>query len=178
MATKILLTSFDVWEAYQTSNASDDLIEAMSQQNLLAEWHEKLSLLRKLPVDFQLAPQYVIAQIDALQPDLILCCGMAESRSRLTVESNGKHQSNVLRTAIDVDQLVEALEFTEVSHDAGAFVCNHLYYSVLQYIHDRGFSSHCLFIHVPVLHEMNLAPVIKDFLTILHVCHSATTTTT
>jgi pyroglutamyl-peptidase len=173
MINKILLTSFDRWKAHHVSNASDDLITAMAQQNLFAEWHDKLSLLRKLPVDFQLAPEYVIAHIDALQPDLIICCGMAERRSQLTVESNGKQQSNVLRTSIDVDRLVDHLDFTKVSHDAGAFVCNHLYYSVLKHIHDRGLSCHCLFVHVPVLNEMNLAPVLNDFWAILHFSQQA-----
>lgn len=168
MTNKILLTSFDCWEAHHTSNASDDLIAAMAQQNLFAAWHGKLSLLRKLPVDFHLAPQYVIAQIDALQPDLIICCGMAESRSLLTVESNGKHQSNVLQTTVDIDQLVEDLGFTKASHDAGNFVCNYLYYSVLKHIRDRCLNCQCLFVHVPILNKMNLAPVLKDFLAILH----------
>lgn len=173
MTTNILLTSFDCWEARHTSNASDDLIAAMAQQNLFAAWHNKLFLLRKLPVDFQLAPQYVIAQMGALQPELIICCGMAESRSLLTVESNGKHETDVLSTAIAVDQLVESLEFTKVSHDAGNFVCNHLYYSVLKHIRDRGSTCRCLFVHVPVLNEMNLAPVLKDFLAILHFSQQA-----
>ncbi len=146
---------------------------AMAQQDLFAAWHDKLFLLRKLPVDFQLAPQYVIAQMDVLQPDLVICCGMAEHRSLLTVESTGRHKTDALSTAVAVDRLVKRLEFTEVSHDAGTFVCNHLYYAVLKYIRDRGLNCRCLFVHVPVLNEMNLAPVLKDFLAILHFSQQA-----
>ena len=167
MTNKILLTSFDTWKAHHRSNASDDLIEAIMQQDCFAKWHEKLSLLRKLPVDFQLAPQQVIAQIDALQPDIIVCCGMAERRSLLTLESYGKHQSAILQTAIAVDQLVEGLAVTQVSHDAGDFVCNDLYYAVLKHIQTHRLDCRCLFIHVPVLNEVNLAPILQDFLIIL-----------
>ncbi|PSB25477.1 peptidase C15 [Stenomitos frigidus] len=169
MTKRILLTSFDIWEAHHRSNASDDLIAAMSQPQRFAEWREKVTVLRKLPVDFQAAPQQVIAQIDAWQPEIIVCCGMAESRTKLTVESNGKHQSKILQTSIDVDRLVEDLTVTQVSDDAGDFVCNHLYYSVLQYIQTYRLSCQCLFIHVPVLHEVNLEPVLQDFLTILQL---------
>lgn len=167
MNNKILITSFDIWKSHHLSNASDDLIETMIQQNLFAELDSKMSLLRKLPVDFQLAPQFVIAEIDAFQPNIVVCCGMAECRSLLTVESNGKHQAKVLWTTVDVDRLVDGLVATNVSHDAGTFVCNHLYYSVLQHIRDRRLTCQALFVHVPILNEVNLAPVVKDFLAIL-----------
>jgi pyroglutamyl-peptidase len=162
MTNKILLTSFDIWEAHHRSNASDDLIAAILQQERFAGWYEKLSLLRKLPVDFQLAPHQVIAQINALQPDMVVCCGMAERRSLLNLESNGKHQSTILQTAIALERLVEGLAMTEISHDAGDFVCNYLYYSVLKHIQTHRLACRCLFIHVPVLNEANLTPILQD----------------
>ena len=163
MTNKILLTSFAIWEAHHRSNASDDLIAASLQQGQWAKWHEEPSLLRQLPVDFQLAPQQVIAQIDALQPDIVVCCGMAEHRSVLTLESNGKHQSDMRQTTIALDRLVDGLAVTQVSHDAGDFVCNYLYYSVLKHIQRHRLACRGLFIHVPVLHEANLAPILQDF---------------
>lgn len=169
MSTKILLTSFDIWKAHHKSNASDDLLHAIVKQNLLVPLKVDITLLRKLPVDFQLASQDVIAKLDGLQPDLVICCGMAERRSRLTVESNGNRQAHVLQTTVDVDRLVEGLAITDVSHDAGAFVCNDLYYSVLQHISDRHLACQCLFVHVPLLNEMNLMPIVKDFLTIVQL---------
>lgn len=169
MPKQILLTSFDTWETHHVSNASDDLLAAMSQQALFADVEATIKLLRKLPVDFQLAPQQVIAEIDAFQPGVVICCGMAESRIDLTLESNGKHQEDMLRTAIAVDRLVEKLAVTQVSHDAGTFVCNYLYYSVLKHIQHHQLDCQCLFIHVPILNERNLESILKDFLTILQV---------
>lgn len=167
MTTKLLLTSFDIWKAHHRSNASDDLLAILIEQGLLATLDAEITLLRKLPVDFQLAPQQVIAQLDALQLDVVVCCGMAEQRSRLNIESNGKHQANELRTTVDVDRLANGLTATSVSHDAGAFVCNYLYYSVLKHINDRRLDCQCVFIHVPVLNAVNCEPLVKDFFTVL-----------
>lgn len=167
MTKQILLTSFDTWQAHQASNASDDLLVAMSQQKLFENVKAKIKLLRKLPVAFALAPQQVIAEMDALQPDFVICCGMAESRQDLTLESNGKHQEDVLWTAIDLDRLLEKLVTPKVSHDAGTFVCNHLYYAVLKHIQSQQSSCQCLFIHVPILSETNHPSILKDFLVIL-----------
>ena len=173
MPKQLLLTSFDIWEPHHVSNASDDLLAAMEQQRLLACIEAKIKLLRKVPVDFVLAPQQVIAESDALKPDLILCCGMAESRTVLTLESNGKHQLDhqldILWTTIDIDSLVEKMVLSKVSHDAGAFVCNHLYYSVLKHIESHQLRCQCLFVHVPVLNETNLSLILKDFHTLLQM---------
>jgi pyroglutamyl-peptidase len=98
---------------------------------------------------------------------------MAESRAVLTLESNGKYQSahqlDILWTTIDVDRLVEKMVLTKVSHDAGTFVCNHLYYSVLKHIASYQLRYQCLFVHVPILNETNLSLIMKDFHTLLQM---------
>lgn len=164
MTTKLLITSFDTWEAHQPSNASDDLLAEVQLQKELSDL---VHLLRKLPVDFQLAPAAVLAQITAIQPDAVVCCGMAENRTWLTVETNGKHPQETCFTPFQVPKLVKDLPFTRISHDAGNFVCNHLYYSLLKQFQPSTFSLPCLFVHVPRLHEHNLQPVLSDFVTLL-----------
>jgi len=164
MSRKILLTSFDTWEPHQKSNSSDDLIAAILQREQLPD---NLYFLRKLPVDFQLAPEKTIAHINQLKPDIIICCGMAESRKTLSIESNAKAEDKVLTPSIDIARLIAGLSVTEISHDAGKFVCNSLYYSVLKLIHEMKLNSQCLFIHVPILTEANLEQVVREFLLIL-----------
>lgn len=161
---KVLLTSFDVWLAHHQANASDQLLERLIQGNLCPENYH---LLRKIEVDFQQAPQRVIEAIRQLQPDLIICCGMAETRNKLSLESNGTCQGKILRTPLDLPKLLQGTIATEISHDAGAFVCNHLYYSVLNYIHENTLESRCLFVHVPLLHEENLDIIVQDFLVVI-----------
>ncbi|MBE9011732.1 peptidase C15 [Pseudanabaenaceae cyanobacterium LEGE 13415] len=157
---KILLTSFTTWLDHHRSNASDDLIEAILDR-IPSDCH----VLRQLPVCFELAPKYTIEKIKELQPDITICCGMAETRQKLSLESNGKFQSNILRSRLNLDQLMESTTITEISHDAGNFVCNYLYYQVLK--HCAGTKRQCLFIHVPVLTELNQTMIVEDFLSIL-----------
>jgi pyroglutamyl-peptidase len=166
MSPRILLTSFDVWEPHQRSNASDDLLELLGDR-LPPQTH----CLRRIPVDFQQAPAMVLDQMATLRPDLILCCGMAESRTVLTVESNGKFQSDVRQTAIALPALIQNLRATEISHDAGNFVCNYLYYTLLKQIQDQHLPSQCLFVHVPILTDRNQAAIGNDFVELLQTLH-------
>lgn len=159
-----LLTSFDIWEPHQVSNASDDLLIALHQRVTLSQ----ATILRKLPVDFQQAPARAIAQIESLQPDIIVCCGMAESRGCLTVESGATWEGTRIPTLVDLEALVAGLSLTQISHDAGNFVCNYLYYSVLSYLKSDAFrNSRCIFVHVPILNSDNLELILLDFQTIL-----------
>ncbi len=165
MTTKFLLTSFDTWQPYQKSNSSDDLLARISQIKSLPY---SISFLRKLPVDFQLAPNLAIAQINKLQPDTIICCGMAESRQKLTVESCACSPKEILKTAVNLEHLIAHLSTTQISHDAGKFVCEALYYEVLKHLADSQLSTQCLFVHVPILTSENTPKIVADFLLILN----------
>lgn len=171
MTTKILVTSFDTWKAHHVSNASDDLLALALQQGLPAD---RVHLLRKIPVDFQLAPTQVLAAIAQIQPQTVICCGMAEKRSQLCLESSGTKLDAItgkplekISTKVNLDKLVEGLTITKVSHSAGKFVCNALYHSVLSHLHDRSPAANCIFIHVPVLTSANSRAILADFMAIL-----------
>ncbi|MBW4542130.1 MAG: peptidase C15 [Myxacorys chilensis ATA2-1-KO14] len=170
---KILLTSFDTWEAHQQSNSSDDLLNALIERKVLTD---DCYFLKKILVDFEVAPQTVIDQIAELEPELVICCGMAESRPFLSVESTGTYLDEALVTELDLEMLLEGTlcpphispeAATRVSHDAGNFVCNHLYYWVLKHNQEQNPNYRCLFIHVPLLTDDNLETVIHDFLAIM-----------
>jgi len=141
MANSILLTSFTTWKAEQTSNSSDDLLEILVQNDWLSDTHH---LLRQVPVDFDLAPAQVIAQIAAVQPAIVVCCGMAEDRQHIHLETQAVVDDRVLTTTIDCTQLLSDLQVTVLSQDAGRFVCNHLYYSVLEYLRTPAPSRSCV----------------------------------
>lgn len=164
MLPRILLTSFDIWKPHHVTNASDDLLAELLARNHITE---HMHLMRKLPVDFDLAPQQVIAKINDWQPNFVICCGMAEKRSHLCLETNGKQADQILHTSIGLDELIESFSATVLSHDAGKFVCNHLYYTVLKYIQDHGLTTQCLFVHVPILQAENLVSILADFTSLL-----------
>lgn len=164
MATKILLTSFDTWLPHHKSNSSDDLLIEITKYNSLPH---SLSFLRRLPVDVTLASDRVINHIHELQPDNIICCGMAEKRRQLTVESNASFAGSSIKTSVNLERLVAGLSVTTISHDAGKFVCEGLYYSVLNYLRDRQLKAPCIFVHIPILTPHNLPQIMSDFLLII-----------
>jgi pyroglutamyl-peptidase len=173
MTKRFLLTSFDTWLQNHKSNSSDDLLEAVSKLNFLP--HD-LIFLRKLPVDIPQASHEVIRKIEELQPEYILCCGMAATRTKLSLEANARNsslgladcQEIILHPTIDLEKLVPDSDTIEISHDCGKFVCEGLYYSVLDYLLRSQISSRCIFVHVPILTENNLLAILEDFLLVIH----------
>jgi len=165
MTNKILLTSFDTWLPHHKSNSSDDLLAKISQIQSLPY---SLTFLQKLPVDSELAPNLAIAQINQLQPDTIICCGMAESRQKLTVESCACSNKDILKTAVNLEPLVANLAATEISHEAGKFVCEALYYAVLKHLADAQMTAKCIFVHVPILTPDNTDKIVGDFVSIVN----------
>jgi pyroglutamyl-peptidase len=165
MAKRILLTSFDIWLQDQQSNSSNDLLLEVAQLNSIPL---DLTFLHQLPVDVQLASLRVIQKIDEFQPDYIICCGMAASRKQLSVEVSASCKESVSQTTVDVEKLVWGAIATEISHDCGKFVCEGLYYSVLDYLQQKQLTARCIFVHVPVLTPENLAVIMADFVLIIN----------
>jgi pyroglutamyl-peptidase len=159
----LLLTSFTTWLTHQKSNSADDLLEIIERANI-----DNCCYLRQLPVEIKAASQKAIAIIEQIQPSAIICCGMAESRERLSIESNARCRDSCLYTAVNLPQLVSCLSNTSISHDAGQFVCEGLYYQVLDYLRSAHLDIPCLFVHVPVLTTNNKAVILQDFETILN----------
>lgn len=156
----VLITSFQTWRSDQRSNSSDDLIAELHALGKLpadAHW------LRQVPVSFQRAPTQVIGEIDRLRPRLIICCGMAENRSYLSVERWAKRGDQALETSVNLSSLIADTTVTEISGDAGDYVCNHLYYYVLDFISRADWQMVGLFVHVPILSEENKRFILKDF---------------
>lgn len=207
MNRKILLTSFQTWLPNQPSNSSDDLLEEIAKLDL----SPSLLFLRRLPVDVAISSTLVISKLKELQPDAVICCGMAASRQILTVEACAtcgealdyiglvsyclflfknfdfkKFQyflSTLLlnlslptdlfiRNHLDIETLVAGLSASEISYDAGKFVCEGLYYEVLKYL--GSLNIPCIFVHVPILTSENLPVIVADFQIIMQrICEVA-----
>ena len=162
MSNSILITSFSIWESHHITNSSDDLLHLLSEKEL-----GEFNFLRNLPVDFELAPQHVLARVDEIRPKVLICCGMAEERSKLNIESSAALGDEVLRTALDLERLTAGLPMTEISHDAGRFVCNTLYYKTLEHLSRQNEERYCIFVHVPILTEENRDQLLTDFASII-----------
>lgn len=160
----LLLTSFATWRAEQASNSADDLLSIILQRSLPAS---SLLLLRHLPVNVPIAFDLITDKIAQWQPDIIVCCGMAERRDRLNLESTAVVGNQSLSTTVNLALLLPQLTQTEISEDAGRFVCNGIYYAILNYLKLHTPQTQCLFVHVPPLNSSNRECIVADFSLIL-----------
>jgi pyroglutamyl-peptidase len=165
MEKRFLLTSFDIWLPHHESNSSDDLLKEVANLHFTSG---SLTFLRKLPVDIGLASSRVIEKISELHPHAIICCGMAEKRTLLSVEKVACCDESVLQTSIDLEQLVTGATAIDISYDCGKFVCEGLYYSVLDYLGQLSPTTLCVFVHVPILTAENSQVILDNFLVLLH----------
>ncbi|MEA3417763.1 MAG: peptidase C15 [Campylobacterota bacterium] len=162
MHNPILITSFSTWKSHHITNSSDDLLHLLSKREPGA-----FNFLRKLPVDFELAPQHVLERFNEFRPKVLICCGMAEERAKLNIESRAVLDEQILQTSVDLDTLTADLPMTEVSHDAGRFVCNTLYYKMLEHLSSQEEKCHSIFVHVPIITEENKSFLVADFVSII-----------
>ncbi|PSN20071.1 peptidase C15 [filamentous cyanobacterium CCP5] len=161
----ILLTTFNPWKAHQHSNASDDLIHDMAQRKMLPE---SIVLMRQIPVSFHLAHVQVIAKMVEVRASAVVCCGMAEPRNQLDLELYGKRGDRQISTSLDLEQLKQGTCLTRISHSAGDYVCNHLYFELLSFIHRQTWPAHGLFIHIPPITPHNRSWLVADMALMLN----------
>ncbi len=160
--TRVLITTFDTWLPHQKSNASDDLVLALEA---VAAFPEDCEVLHALPVDVDRAFGLIQAAVQEHSPDYIFCCGLAESRSRLNFELQAVCGEQVRRSPIPQaywDSLRTHWRCAELSEDAGRFVCNGLYFRLLDERAQLG-NPQVLFVHVPWVTEANRADLMADF---------------
>jgi pyroglutamyl-peptidase len=162
MRSSALLTSFTTWEPHHITNSSDDLLAELTDIT-----SSSLYFLRKIPVDFHLAPSKVLTRFNELKPKILICCGMAEEHKNLSIESRAVLGDEVIHTELDLNTLTKDLTMTEISDDAGGFVCNTLYFKALSHLSKQQANHYCLFAHIPVLTESNISGIKSDFLTVL-----------
>jgi pyroglutamyl-peptidase len=165
MSKTILITSFSTWKSSQPNNSADQLLAEVLR---IYPPSPHVYFLRQLPVNTPVAKEMAIAQITKLNPQIMLCCGMAETRTQLSLEARAVVGGHALYTSMPLPKLLEGLNHTEISHDAGRFVCNSFYYSMLNYLDDL--QQTCLFIHVPILTTDNRSQILMDFCKILDQC--------
>ena len=156
----LLLTSFAPWKAHQSTNAADDLIALARARNQLPG---QTLLMRHLPVHWQLASGQVLAALFKHRPAAVVCCGMAEKRSFLSLERYAHHRCDRLETTLCLPDLCADMPWTTISDDAGNYVCNALYYQLLDCVQRYSLSTQCLFIHVPPISACNRELLANDF---------------
>ncbi|WP_158144187.1 pyroglutamyl-peptidase I [Vibrio metschnikovii] len=198
---KVLLTGFEPF-GEDSLNPSQALLNAKEQLHVTGV--EVIGCV--LPVVRYQAAEVAINAIKTHQPDLVLMFGQASGRAAITPErvainlddyriaDNAGHQPideaiiangpAAYFTTLPVKAMVEDLQqagiAAEVSHSAGTFVCNHLFYAVQHSLAQKDIRSG--FIHVPPLPEqvpatnpslpsLGLEPLIAAVRVMIQTCY-------
>lgn len=170
---KVLITGFDpfggesvnpAWEAVKSLPDHVDGVDVIKVQ---------------IPTVFKKSAQKLFESIDEHRPDAVICVGQAGGRFEFCVERIGiniddaRIPDNEGKQPIDVPifedgdsayfatlpikaMVAEAKKAgvpAAVSNTAGTFVCNHIMYSLLYYIHKHHLPTRGGFVHVPYLTE-------------------------
>ncbi len=165
---RVLITAFEPFGGEKINPAMQILESLMAPKGMIAD---KMAL----PVVFGLAEEKAIARIRSHPANAVVMLGQAGGRSAITVEriavnlddasipDNAGNQpfekpireggSDAYFSTLPVRDMVNRIQAAGVrgaiSLSAGTFVCNHLMYSVLDYL--NGSNVRAGFIHVPYL---------------------------
>lgn len=137
--------------------------------------------LEVLPVEYEKSVDQMLSLMREIEPEIILALGQAEGRSRVSFEriainlddaripdSGGALRENqqiskggdvAYMANLPVREIVERLKQqgfpAEESLSAGAFVCNHLFYSVMNLLESSKGDCWMDFIHLPLVPEQS-----------------------
>jgi pyroglutamyl-peptidase len=146
-----------------------------------------------LPVSYARAADALRAAIRERDPELVLCFGLADTREAVSVERFAHNLDEAattdnddaggtgreidpagplaLRSTLPVDEIVAALREAgfpaEISRDAGGFLCNHVFYVLMQTLKPGRSGG---FVHVPPLEVLPVDRLVDAGRCIVETC--------
>ena len=173
-ARTILVTGFEPFGG-EAVNASWEAAQR------LEGWRhgDTVAVARLLPCAYGASVKKLISAIETLRPNALLMTGQAARRGVVCVERFGRNLDDAsapdndgalrrglrisraapdwLEAAAPVRTIARAIHEAgipaRVSRNAGAFVCNHLYFGTLQYLSEKRSAIPAVFVHLPVTPE-------------------------
>jgi pyroglutamyl-peptidase len=153
-------------------NPSQLVIESIQREDVIT---------RLLPTEYDAAGAEIVRLIDALNPDALICLGVAQKRETICLERIALNlndapipdNAGIIRqgqpivegaplayaATLPLEALRDSLAAHEIpvtiSNHAGAFVCNHVFYSARHALETSERQIPCGFIHVPALEDVN-----------------------
>lgn len=170
---KVLVTGFEPFGG-EVINPSFEVVKKLSEKINGAD-----IIKLQVPTAFNNSITHTIEKIQEENPDFVLSIGQAGGRFGISVErvainindaripDNLNNQpidtkidetgENAYFASIPIKAIVQGLKAnyipTAVSDSAGTYVCNHLMYGVLNYIHKNNLNIKAGFIHIPYLFQ-------------------------
>jgi pyroglutamyl-peptidase len=166
---KILITGFEPFGG-ESLNPSYEAVKLIENK-----FNGSDIIKLEVPTAFYKSAQVVISKIDEVKPDAVIMIGQAGGRADITVErvainiDDASIKDNIGQKPVDsvidkdglnayfatlpIKEIVEKIKNAgipaSISNSAGTYVCNHLMYSVLNYIYKSNLNIKAGFIHVP-----------------------------
>ena len=155
---KLLLTGFDPFDRF-TINPS------WESAHLCAQKYEPGVVAARLSVDYHLARKQVIDLLLLHRPTACLCMGLAptpefrlEIHARKPVQFDNIPGEVMLSGHWPITQLEHSLQRAEVSYrqstDAGRYVCESTYWTLLDFRAQHGWPATAFFLHVPCVSDV------------------------
>ncbi len=167
---KVIVTGFEPFGKL-TVNPSWEAVKQISERPGKNITVKKLLL----PVEYEKCADILIDNISAYHPDAVICTGVAVKRREITPEyvavnmkdspspdNAGKtcifqpiidEGESALYTTLPIADVVDTMHAAGVpsalSFDAGAYVCNNLFYRLMYYIKNSSRKIYGGFIHIP-----------------------------
>jgi pyroglutamyl-peptidase len=146
-----------------------------------------------LPVSYARAPEALRRAVDERDPDVVVAFGLADERDAVTPERFAHNLDEATttdndeaagsgaeidvagpiayRSTLPVDELVAALRAeglpADVSRDAGGFLCNHVFYVLMQTLKPGRTGG---FVHVPPLDVLPPERLLQAARVIVETC--------
>ncbi len=169
---QILLTGFEPF-ANETINPSWELVKTFNNEKFGEYW----VISRKLPTVFYDSIDTLKQYINENNPDIIICFGQAEGSNTITLEKvainyndaripDNKNQQPIDECILEngkvayfstlpLKKIKTNLELNQIpcsiSLSAGAYVCNHVFYNLMNLTENTNILGG--FIHIPYINE-------------------------
>ncbi|MDN4075507.1 pyroglutamyl-peptidase I [Fictibacillus terranigra] len=174
---KVLLTGFEPFGG-ESVNPSWEAVKQLNGE--VAE--DVLIVSEMVPTAFGTSISVLKQLIQQHKPDVVICVGQAGGRLHITPErvainlddaripDNEEKQpidEAIVRngpaaywTSLPIKRMVEKMKESDipasVSHTAGTFVCNHIFYGLMYYITSTSSDIRGGFIHIPYIPQQTL----------------------
>ncbi len=171
---KILLTGFEPF-GNSPINPSEQVVLSLAKETF-----PNVKLEPEIfPVDLKKGPEILLRAFEAVQPDAVLCLGLATRRTVISIErvavnlldfripDNAGNQivdqpvipgaPDAYFTTLPVRKIYNELKTNgipvELSLSAGAYLCNQITFVLLHHLQNQGLKIPAGFIHLPALPE-------------------------
>ncbi len=173
---KIVITAFEPFGNNET-NPTMDILKG------LPENIGKYMIIKKtLPVIYQQCFELLKPIIKEEKPEFVICLGLAGKRTSISVERIAvnmmaasiadnmgiKYEGEMISengktgyfTTLPYEELVNVDKLVSYSFSAGTYICNNIFYRLMEYIDMEKSSTKGGFIHVPFSEDNKIDPYI------------------